>query len=91
MSSRSSPTLQRGARKVAKQAPAATVSESSGDSQAAVPAAASANGNDLEARIRVRAYEHYEQRGSQEGHELDDWLQAEREVLATHSRTMPEL
>ena len=31
--------------------------------------------------IRLRAYEIYEQRGRGEGHELDDWLEAEREVL----------
>ena len=30
--------------------------------------------------IRVRAYEIYTERGSQPGHELDDWLQAEREL-----------
>ena len=30
--------------------------------------------------IRQRAYELFEARGRQHGHELDDWLQAEREV-----------
>lgn len=30
--------------------------------------------------IRERAYQLYEQRGHQPGHELDDWLQAEREM-----------
>jgi hypothetical protein len=35
----------------------------------------------LEERIRRRAYELYIQRGSQSGSELDDWLQAEGEVL----------
>ncbi len=35
---------------------------------------------DLEERIRRRAHEIYLSRGSQ-GSELDDWLQAEREVL----------
>jgi len=33
----------------------------------------------LEERIRVRAYELYEQRGKQHGHALDDWLQAKGE------------
>ena len=33
-----------------------------------------------EERIRVRAYELYEQRGMREGHALDDWLQAEAEL-----------
>ena len=30
--------------------------------------------------IRRRAYELFEARGRQAGHELDDWLQAEREI-----------
>lgn len=36
---------------------------------------------DLRARIARRAYELYVQRGYQPGHELDDWIQAEREIL----------
>jgi hypothetical protein len=31
-------------------------------------------------QIRVRAYELFEQRGREEGHDLDDWLQAESEI-----------
>ena len=31
--------------------------------------------------VRKRAYEIYERNGKQEGNELDDWLQAEIEVL----------
>ena len=30
--------------------------------------------------IRTRAYEIYMERGGQPGHDLDDWLQAEREL-----------
>ncbi len=30
--------------------------------------------------IAVRAYELYEQRGGEHGHDVDDWLQAEREL-----------
>jgi hypothetical protein len=30
--------------------------------------------------IRVRAYELFEQRGREPGHDLDDWLQAEAEL-----------
>jgi hypothetical protein len=30
--------------------------------------------------IRERAYQLFEARGRQSGHELDDWLRAEREV-----------
>ena len=32
--------------------------------------------------IRQRAYQLFEERGCESGHELDDWLQAEAEVLA---------
>ncbi len=39
---------------------------------------------DLEVEIRRRAYELYEQRGYTPGHENEDWLVAEQEVLARH-------
>ena len=35
----------------------------------------------FEERIHRRAYELYVQRGNQSGSELDDWLQAEEEML----------
>lgn len=31
--------------------------------------------------IRLRAYQLYEQRGRQDGHDLDDWYEAEAEIL----------
>ncbi len=31
-------------------------------------------------QIRARAHELFEQRGREQGHDLDDWLQAEAEV-----------
>ena len=34
----------------------------------------------LEAEIRARAHQLYEQRGKEAGHELEDWLQAETEL-----------
>jgi hypothetical protein len=37
---------------------------------------------DLEAKIRERAYQLYQERGSTPGHENEDWFQAERELLA---------
>ncbi len=47
---------------------------------------ASGNGNyspaDLEAEIRMRAYELYEQRGYSNGRADQDWIEAEREVRA---------
>lgn len=36
---------------------------------------------DTEERVRERAYQLYEQRGEIDGFALDDWLQAEREIL----------
>jgi len=41
---------------------------------------AAGSANDLQEQIRRRAYELYEQRGQNHGHETDDWLQAESEV-----------
>ena len=32
-------------------------------------------------RIRSRAYELYEERGCEDGHEVEDWLRAEAEVI----------
>jgi hypothetical protein len=34
----------------------------------------------LESQIRQRAFELYQERGQEDGHELDDWLLAEEEV-----------
>ena len=40
----------------------------------------------LEAQIRQRAYELYQERGCTPGQENEDWLRAEREVLARAKR-----
>lgn len=37
--------------------------------------------DDLHVRIAQRAYELHTARGYREGHALDDWLEAEREIL----------
>ena len=34
----------------------------------------------VEEEIRQRAYELFEARGGEEGHELEDWLRAEEEI-----------
>lgn len=39
-----------------------------------------------EDRIRQRAYELYEARGREDGHDRDDWLQAEAEILGTQQK-----
>jgi hypothetical protein len=56
-----------------------------------MPAPAKANEAPIEAlpleeRIQHRAYELYVERGNQSGSELDDWLQAEEEVLQTQEQ-----
>ncbi len=35
--------------------------------------------------IRVRAYELFEQRGCEHGHDMDDWLRAEKEVTTVRT------
>jgi len=44
--------------------------------------------SDLQEQIRRRAYELYEQRGREDGHALEDWLQAESEVTQTKAKTV---
>lgn len=39
----------------------------------------------LEQRIRERAYELYEQRGREDGFAEQDWLQAEAEMISSHT------
>jgi Protein of unknown function (DUF2934) len=43
---------------------------------------------DLQEQIRRRAHELYEQRGRDDGHELDDWLQAESELTQRKAKTV---
>jgi hypothetical protein len=39
----------------------------------------------IEQQIQKRAYELYEQRGRTDGHELEDWFQAESEIKGTQA------
>jgi len=50
---------------------------------------ASSSSVDLTAQIRERAYQLSQERGGAPGHENEDWLKAEREVLAerNHQQT----
>jgi len=41
----------------------------------------------LEEDIRRRAYALYEQRGREDGHDVDDWLRAEAELTAQTMKT----
>lgn len=51
-------------------------------SKAPVPVRPEMTQIEIEKQIRQRAYVLYEGRGRSEGNALDDWLQAEKEVLA---------
>ena len=41
----------------------------------------------LEERIRLRAYTVYEERGKEDGHDVDDWLRAEAELTGKAAGT----
>lgn len=47
-----------------------------------------ASPGDLHERICRRAYELYEARGREDGHDLADWLQAEAEVRQPKSKSV---
>lgn len=42
--------------------------------------------SDREEMVRARAYELYEQRGREDGHDMEDWLQAEAEITQPRTR-----
>ena len=42
---------------------------------------------ELEDQIRQRAYELYEERGREDGHEQEDWFRAEEEITMKKFRT----
>ena len=42
--------------------------------------------SNLQEEIRIRAYQLYEERGYTPGHEDEDWLVAEREILGRHDQ-----
>jgi hypothetical protein len=42
---------------------------------------------DVEIQIKKRAYELYSARGGEAGHDLEDWLRAEKEIMHTRVRS----
>ncbi len=52
------------------------------------PATVASSPQGLENQIRQRAYELYEERGREDGRDLDDWLRAEEELTGTKVRTV---
>ncbi len=51
------------------------------------PATVLSDPQELERQIRQRAYELYQERGGEDGHDLDDWLCAEAEITSKKIRT----
>ena len=45
-------------------------------------------GRDVRNRIAVRAYELYQERGGHDGHDLDDWLEAEQPLSALRQQSV---
>ena len=54
-----------------------------------IPASAEQFGDVPETEVARRAYELYEQRGGADGHDIDDWLLAERELGLAGRSTAP--
>ena len=52
------------------------------------PTTVTTDPQELEHQIRLRAQELYEARGREDGHELDDWLRAEAEIMQKKARTI---
>ncbi len=51
------------------------------------PATSASDPQELEHQIRLRAYELYEARGREDGHELEDWLRAKEEMTGKKVKT----
>jgi len=43
---------------------------------------------DIQEQVRRRAFDLYEQRGRKDGHDLDDWLQAESELVQNRTKAV---
>ncbi len=50
--------------------------------------AATAETPNIEEDIRKRAYELFEARGREDGHEREDWLRAEEEIRSTRTNAV---
>lgn len=49
------------------------------------PAHATLNAGEVQERIAMRAYELYRERGALDGHDLDDWLEAEQAIVGSEA------
>ncbi|MGA8311916.1 MAG: DUF2934 domain-containing protein [Terriglobales bacterium] len=51
------------------------------------PTSVTSDPQELEHEIRLRAQQLYEEGGREDGHDLDDWLRAEAEIMQKKART----
>lgn len=49
------------------------------------PAHVALNNGEVQERIAMRAYELYRERGAIDGHDLDDWLEAEQTIIGSEA------
>jgi Protein of unknown function (DUF2934) len=56
------------------------------DTKKKPPATETDDPRGLKSQIRQRAFELYQERGREDGHELDDWLLAEEEIARQKTR-----
>jgi hypothetical protein len=49
--------------------------------------AVTAEGHPTSEEIELRAYQIYIERGGADGHDVDDWLQAERQLFEKYQKT----
>jgi hypothetical protein len=52
------------------------------------PATVNSEPHEIEHQIRLRAYELYEARGRENGHDQEDWVRAEVEITNKNARTV---
>jgi Protein of unknown function (DUF2934) len=52
------------------------------------PRTVASDPQELEEQIRQRSFELYEERGREDGHEVDDWLRAEEEITRKKVRAV---
>jgi len=81
MAKRRSSTEDKGKDTVGAGTKAKSATKSGGSqSSPAIPEAASFSNVEFYARVARRAYDLFERRGREEGHDVEDWLEAERLV-----------
>ena len=71
-----------------------TALSSNGREMAIIRSAEQGDGSspgDVHSSIARLAYSLYEQRGGEHGHDVEDWIQAERTVLASHNHVAAKM